>query len=106
MVERLPGRWPGWTRLVVLVAVWIAIYVGTVHRLWAVVCLVGVVATLWLLWSERATTPRRTILQAALRTAFWAIASLLAFVVLVIALIVAATIGAGFGWWGSPWDGR
>jgi hypothetical protein len=90
----------------VLTAVWMAIYVGTVHRLWAMVCLVGIAAILFLFWSERATTPRRTILQAALRTAFWATASLLAFVVLVFVLILLATAGSQMGLWGSPWGGR
>jgi hypothetical protein len=106
MVEHLPARLPQWARLAVLVAFWVAIYVSLVHRLWPVVCLVGIVAILWLFWLERQATPRRTISQAALRSAFWAIASLLAFVVLVFVLILAATAGAGIGLWGSPWDGR
>jgi hypothetical protein len=106
MAERLPERFPPWARLVVLVAGWVAIYVTLLHRLWLAVCLVGIAEILWLFWLERGTPPRRTISQAILRTAFWAIASLLAFVVLVFVLVLAATAGAGIGLWGSPWDGR
>jgi hypothetical protein len=71
MVEYLPERLPRWARLVVLVAVWVAIYLSLVHRLWAVICLLGIVAILWLFWLERGIAPRRSISQAALRTAFW-----------------------------------
>jgi hypothetical protein len=106
MVERLPGRLPGWVRLVVLIAVWVALYVSLVDRLWPVVGVVGVAAVAWLFWLERGATPRRTIAEAILRTAFWAIVSLLGFLALISVLLFLATIGAGFGWWESPWDGR
>ena len=103
MAVRLPGRLPGWARLVVLIAVWVALYISLVHRLWPVVCVVGIGAVIWLFWLERGATPRRTIAEAILRTAFWAIVSLLAFLALIFVLLFLATIGAGFGWWESPW---
>jgi hypothetical protein len=106
MVEHLPERLPRWARLVALVAVWVAIYISLVHRVWAVVCLVGIGAVLWLFWLERATTPRRTVLQAVLRIAFWAIASLFALVALFFVALAVATVGAEIGLWGSPWDDR
>jgi hypothetical protein len=106
MAVRLPGRLPGWARLVVLIAVWVALYVSLVDRLWPVVGVVGVAAVIWLFWLERGATPRRTIAEAILRTAFWAIVSLIGFLALVFVLLFLATVGAGIGLWGSPWDGR
>ncbi|MCW2979541.1 MAG: hypothetical protein JWO14_1268 [Solirubrobacterales bacterium] len=106
MVERLPERLPGWARFVVLIAVWVALYISLADRLWSVVCVVGIAAVLWLFWLERGTTPRRTVAETILRTAFWAIVSLLGFLALGFFLLFLATVGAGIGLWGSPWDGR
>lgn len=106
MAERLPERLPGWARLVVLIAVWVAIFFSLGSRLWPVVCVVGIAAVVWLFWLELGTTPRRTIAEAILRTAFWVIVSLLGFLTLGFLFLLVATAGAGIGLWGSPWDGR
>jgi hypothetical protein len=106
MAERLQGGLSRWARLVVLVAVWVAIYVCLANRQWPLVYLIGIAAILCLFSVERATGPKRTIPQAIVGTGLWAMASLLALVVLFFVVIVAATAGSEIGLWGSPWDGR
>ena len=89
-----------------LIAGWVGIYIGLAHRWWPAVGLVGTAAILWLLWLEWGTDPRRPIYLAILRTAFWVMVSLLAFLTLVFFLLLIATVGAELGLWGSPWDDR
>jgi glucose uptake protein GlcU len=93
-------------KLCALMVGWALIGVALRFQLWPAAVIVALLGIVWLYRSQRRTELGKTLIGTILGVVGWAAASLLAWVALYVVFLVVATVGAGFGWWGSPWDGR
>jgi hypothetical protein len=99
-------RLPGWLRLPLVMTGWALVGIALRVELWLGAVVALILVSLWLYRLRETAGPGRTWMGSILLILGWAALSLLAWVGLYFVLLVIATVGAGFGWWGSPWDDR